>query len=424
MANTEENDFLLHLYDKLWDNITVQEGRLWTFLSVYGAVTGLALSSDTFRAVGIPGFAVVLILTFWAIQIVLNADWWAARNRLMISGIELRFPEAVRGVVPSRYREPSYRPVRLHTVSIVVFALIGFLVYVIAVAGYCNPRSIDDWSSLLELLLLLFLITLFAFLSCRRDEYSIYAYFQTYTGLRNERNVQQDADDRAVGQQERADRKRRVWFRVVGAMVTFVATFLFDAAYFVNAASGWHCLLIIGILVQVVAIAIFALFTRDYLRPIQQGNENRFTLFDSKDNRLIVIGCLFFGSLILVIVPVLASTHFRAHGGVRMSSTKATIVEIQARLGTIEKKAIEWQRETQNQKLASYIVQHAREVFVADDEVRLGRLEEHIEELMRVRTGAEHELSEEAKSTRDELKSIRRELELLNDSLKKGPAPP
>jgi hypothetical protein len=42
--DTDTKDFLLHLYDKLWENMGAKEGRLWNYLSIYGAAVALALA--------------------------------------------------------------------------------------------------------------------------------------------------------------------------------------------------------------------------------------------------------------------------------------------------------------------------------------------------------------------------------------------
>ena len=38
VSSDDKHEFMLHLYDKLWENIVNKENRtLWTFLTVYGA---------------------------------------------------------------------------------------------------------------------------------------------------------------------------------------------------------------------------------------------------------------------------------------------------------------------------------------------------------------------------------------------------
>src|SRR4051812_36840878 len=99
-------DFLLHLYDKLWENMASKEGRLWNYLSVYGAAVALAAGVGHYS--GVESFAIFIVfaLTAWALVIVVNANWWYQRNRLMVTQIEAKFAAvgALDGVIPKTYR--------------------------------------------------------------------------------------------------------------------------------------------------------------------------------------------------------------------------------------------------------------------------------------------------------------------------------
>jgi len=74
--NPDTKDFLLHLYDKLWENMGAKEGRLWNYLSIYGAAVALALGAGGFGGVELQSVVLVLALTVWAVLIVINANWW------------------------------------------------------------------------------------------------------------------------------------------------------------------------------------------------------------------------------------------------------------------------------------------------------------------------------------------------------------
>src|SRR5215831_7579548 len=106
----EENkrEFLLHLYDKLWENMNAKEERLWTFLSFYGAAIALAFAAGEFVGIEIYALIIILALTTWAVLIITNANWWYYRNLLMVTRIEAQFSEAVKGVVTKRYRNPPF----------------------------------------------------------------------------------------------------------------------------------------------------------------------------------------------------------------------------------------------------------------------------------------------------------------------------
>src|SRR5918912_2151070 len=112
-ADKNGKEFHMHIYDALWENMRSKESRLWTFLSIYGAAVGLVFAGG--QVSDIPGadlFAIVIVmaLSTWAVLIILNANWWYYRNQLMVSRIENKYPDAVKGIVPKIYYEnPTYR---------------------------------------------------------------------------------------------------------------------------------------------------------------------------------------------------------------------------------------------------------------------------------------------------------------------------
>src|ERR1700753_1606964 len=103
MRDGDSKEFLLHLYDQLWENMRAKENRLWSFLSLYGAAVGLVFAGG--QASGLPGaelFALVIVmgLTTWAVLIILNANFWIRRNILMVGGIGGKYPEIRKGIYP------------------------------------------------------------------------------------------------------------------------------------------------------------------------------------------------------------------------------------------------------------------------------------------------------------------------------------
>jgi hypothetical protein len=183
MSNGDDREFLFHLYDKLWENINEKESRVWTFLSVYGAVIGIALGSGTVKSLGLYGVFAVLLLTFWAVEIVLNADWWSIRNRLMVGTIERRFPNAFGGVVPPQYTQAFYSNDVLNGISLLVLSLIAWLLYLKTVLGYLDSRGIQDVSTLAEIVLLYFTFVVLSYSAVAREESTLREYYYTYEKL-------------------------------------------------------------------------------------------------------------------------------------------------------------------------------------------------------------------------------------------------
>jgi len=123
-----ENQFSITLYDKLWTNIVHKENRLWTFLSVYGAVIGLVIGTGLAGNLQPISTLIILVLTYWAGELTIDTDWWSIRNRTIIIQIEKKFPDETKFVIPGYYQDPKYATSSLYNVSLYVFAAVGLSV--------------------------------------------------------------------------------------------------------------------------------------------------------------------------------------------------------------------------------------------------------------------------------------------------------
>ena len=123
-----DSQFLIILYDKLWTNIVHKESRVWTFLTVYGAAIGIVIG------VGLAGnlqpitTLVILILTYWAGELIIDTDWWSIRNKAMIIQIEKNFPAQTDSVIPEYYQDAKFSSSSLYNVSLLIFTAVGFAV--------------------------------------------------------------------------------------------------------------------------------------------------------------------------------------------------------------------------------------------------------------------------------------------------------
>src|SRR5271169_6701737 len=124
-------EFLLHLYDKLWENMAAKEARLWNYLSFYGAAIALAIGVGEFSNNELYSVVVVLALTVWALLIIINANWWYNRNRMMVIQIEKRFAKdgSLEGVIPASYQDARFDFDRLYRGSVLVLSALAFLIY-------------------------------------------------------------------------------------------------------------------------------------------------------------------------------------------------------------------------------------------------------------------------------------------------------
>ncbi|HEX8845146.1 MAG TPA: hypothetical protein VF791_10905 [Pyrinomonadaceae bacterium] len=170
----DNKEFLLHLYDQLWENMRAKENRLWSFLSLYGAAVGLVFAGG--QASGLAGaelFALIIVmgLTTWAILIMLNANYWIRRNLLMVGGIEDKYPGIKKGIYPRGFPEAKKGSFdALYRGSILVLSLILLLFFARAIWTYRNPTSFDTFHIFLSVILLYLLLISFALYCLKQHE--------------------------------------------------------------------------------------------------------------------------------------------------------------------------------------------------------------------------------------------------------------
>ncbi len=180
----DTKDFLLALYSKLWDNINNKDSRLWTFLSVYGGGVALVFTVGKLANVELYSVCVILVLTLWALSIVANATWWSLRNRLMIQGIENRFPGAKPGVIPSAYgtiRPPKMD--KLSKASVFVLATVALVIYLRTTWPFLRAGSVTNGEVLVSLVLLYFLSGAAVFWWVERIDEMVREYYSTARSL-------------------------------------------------------------------------------------------------------------------------------------------------------------------------------------------------------------------------------------------------
>jgi hypothetical protein len=67
-------DLRANLYDKLWENMANKDGRVWTFLSFYGAALAFFFGGDNRTELRLLGLPVIFAISVWTIQIILSAE--------------------------------------------------------------------------------------------------------------------------------------------------------------------------------------------------------------------------------------------------------------------------------------------------------------------------------------------------------------
>ena len=135
----KRDQFLLHLYDQLWNSITRIEQGLWQFIGIYAGIFGAHLYIGKSQ----PMLAVILTIlaAFWGINIAINAGKWFERNRMLIINIEMQFlsEEDSRKIMPSEYRQK--KPRKFFTVLDRIHILVFFTSVMISLITYWNNIS-------------------------------------------------------------------------------------------------------------------------------------------------------------------------------------------------------------------------------------------------------------------------------------------
>jgi len=150
------------MYDAYWNNITRAEEAAWKILATYSALfAGLALAYSVVKPIG---FAILVILfSFLAIAISLNANLWFVRNIGLIANVEKEFlDKSDYGVlIPARWGKEkvpffSWKVFEAWWVLIAAY----FAVAVVTMSVLWNRVSSDDAITILLFFALCTLLTI------------------------------------------------------------------------------------------------------------------------------------------------------------------------------------------------------------------------------------------------------------------------
>lgn len=146
---TKREEFLIHLYDQLWNSIMRVEQGLWQFVGIYAAILGVHLSLGEKQPT--LASAMVIVASYWGINIAINAGKWFERNRMMIISIEQQFLESdgdYGKIMPKAYGEKKPRKffTYLDRIHISVFAV----TLIMSLVGYWSRMgSMGQFTSIL-----------------------------------------------------------------------------------------------------------------------------------------------------------------------------------------------------------------------------------------------------------------------------------
>jgi hypothetical protein len=255
--NQDDKDFLLHLYDKLWENMGRKEGRLWSYLSIYGAALALSLGVGQYAGTQNYSVLIALALTVWAVLIVVNANWWYVRNRLMVTQIEKRFGDvATAGVIPKVYQNATFQFDRLYRGSTIILSAIALLLFLRTTWQVEAAGQMSDPNSAISVALFYsFLLISIAYCVQQNDSY-IASFYDTKRLLLSESTGTDLAKLDAQIQEERTRAKGDFSWGLSGVVSCILVALMFDIAF---VPSAWRASIILaglGVLSQVGSIFV------------------------------------------------------------------------------------------------------------------------------------------------------------------------
>ena len=270
-------DFLLHLYDKLWENMGAKEGRLWSYLSVYGAAVALSLGAGIYAGAQLYAVTIVLALTVWAILIVINANWWYQRNRLIVTRIEGKFGAsgAVDGVIPKSYRDADFTFERLSRASVLVLATIASLLYLKLMWENGDPQAFLSMEMLASVGLLYSLFLASTIYCVAQHQSYIESFYDTKKVLLEEGGGLPAAEiEKKIGEDRRAANAGHSW-AAKGLLILILAMLGFDL---LPGRSDLRpdCVGLLGLVLQIALLGVYLLIAK--VQPRRSGPWWRKTL--------------------------------------------------------------------------------------------------------------------------------------------------
>lgn len=151
MADVDRRDkFLLEMYTAFWSRITSAEESTWKMLAAYTALfAGLAFASQT---IGFLAFStLIIIFSFCALALSLNANLWFVRNINLIRNLEKEFLYAndYDVLIPKRYQDPypffTFETFEAWWVLGLVYFAVATIILAVSVSRVCCIQTFNEW---------------------------------------------------------------------------------------------------------------------------------------------------------------------------------------------------------------------------------------------------------------------------------------
>src|SRR3990172_2224297 len=148
-------DYFIQWRTSLWTSMREKESNVWKFTTFYASAMALILGlakeyTDALTAATIT--TVAGLLSYWGQAIIIDSNFWWARNLKLIGNIEKLFlRDSEYGVViPGFYSSPRYqylRPFRIHFGGLLIIAVGSYGVFIVRLP----PTTVESYWYLLPL---------------------------------------------------------------------------------------------------------------------------------------------------------------------------------------------------------------------------------------------------------------------------------
>jgi hypothetical protein len=273
LADTnDDKEFLLHLYDQLWENMRAKENRLWSFLALYGAAVGLVFAGgQTSQTAGADIFALIIVLALstWAVLIILNANWWVRRNLLMVGGIEDRFKEIKAGIYPKQFPDSKGGFDVLYRGSILVLSVLLIILYARTTWSYRNGGAVNAFHILAGITIVYLLFAGSALYCLLLHESYVRLLHKTRRSIAERAEKLTPAKKLELFQSE-VDERRKLSARPHVIIILVIAAGLFDFVLYTNGLAfipGDRLGLWIVMSLQLFLFVVYGVLWLRYRRP-------------------------------------------------------------------------------------------------------------------------------------------------------------
>lgn len=137
--SSSRNEFLLRMYDQLWQSVQRVEGGIWSFVAAFAAIA-VSFAAGFQGSVSIFYASIFsIIISFWGMNLSIVSSRWFNRNLIQISNVEKKFLSAsdYGSIIPDEYKNPGNRFFNWSSINFYNLNFLAFLsALIVIVSGF------------------------------------------------------------------------------------------------------------------------------------------------------------------------------------------------------------------------------------------------------------------------------------------------